>query len=175
MIPDFKTFINESLFGNMSDKGRGEVVKKEDNIVNNLDIVDVYNIVKDMPRHGLYAFLYDDEVGDFEVSKAYDEDELTWDNVDAFRRIEVGMGDYDDGFTIKYRAEKKPGPVIFVEVNGKDWTWYHKLMDIIKPTKVFDTKTLADKKDFYVFPKGKKRANNATFIKLVEYIANGLK
>ena len=32
MIPDFKTYINESLFGNMTNKGRGEVVKKEDDV-----------------------------------------------------------------------------------------------------------------------------------------------
>ena len=32
MIPDFKTYIGESIFGNMSDKGRGETVKKEDDV-----------------------------------------------------------------------------------------------------------------------------------------------
>ena len=30
MIPDFKTYIGESLFGSMTDKGRGEIIKKED-------------------------------------------------------------------------------------------------------------------------------------------------
>ena len=30
MIKTFKEFINESLFGSMADKGRGEVIKKED-------------------------------------------------------------------------------------------------------------------------------------------------
>ena len=34
-IKSFKEFIGESLFGNMSDKGRGEVVKKEDLIISN--------------------------------------------------------------------------------------------------------------------------------------------
>ena len=35
-IKSFKEFINESLFGNMTDKGRGETVKKEDEIVSNI-------------------------------------------------------------------------------------------------------------------------------------------
>ena len=45
MIPDFKTYIKESLFGDMTNKGRGEVVKKEDDSINHLD------------RDGLYEYL----------------------------------------------------------------------------------------------------------------------
>ena len=46
MIPDFKTFINESIWSDLQDRSSGEVTRKEDDI-NNLDFEEFVNYLKD--------------------------------------------------------------------------------------------------------------------------------
>ena len=46
MIPDFKTFLRESIWSDMQDRGSGEIEKKEDDI-NNLDPDGLCDYIKD--------------------------------------------------------------------------------------------------------------------------------
>ena len=46
MIPDFKTFINESLWSDMEDRSIGDEIRKEDDI-NHLDFEELIEYVKD--------------------------------------------------------------------------------------------------------------------------------
>ena len=54
MIPNFSTYLKESVWGNISKRAEGSVSRKEDDI-NNLDIDELCNYIKDK-----YEFITND-------------------------------------------------------------------------------------------------------------------
>ena len=155
--------MNESLWAEIQNQASGETDKKEDENIDLLDIVEVYKLVKDDLPYDYFIDLYDNNEG------TYSEDEGAWGPEHKGRRLKVTVGDYECGFEIIYRREKEETSLLVV-VNDDGWKLYHKLMDIIQPTKQFTTKTIKDSKDFYVYPKGKKTPNNRTFFDFMKLI-----
>ena len=132
MIPDFKTYIGESLFGSMSDKGRGETIKKEDKL-QEIDFGDHCN------------FYFADR--DFKVG---DKDEFTYDEMKSLKfpdgwrlpkSFEFENSIYNDIYDLKLRIHKnikvidripdyltikskQTGDEICFELNGNDRIFY---------------------------------------------------
>ena len=148
-----KKNVNESLFGNMSDKGRGEVVKKEDNI-NLLDRDDFYKYIM---KH--YKTATEDVTGPYAIINSKNADYINIpileDGINTLYRVIIWNFDKD---------------VRYITIPMKEPFWGSKLF--VKMRDTFKLKSVENQFNplFKVFPKDNKKVDNKFFLEVIDFI-----
>ena len=153
MIPDFKTFIKESLFGSMSDKGRGEVVKKEDDI-NNLDIDGLYDylneIYETLPNHYEPAGTYLLKLNQFDCLSM-----MVLEDLNDVYRLKFENVSHDDKFVSFHLTSNLKRDKLYKILNDN-----YSIKNIV---------TINHGEEMQIYPKNGE-INNSFFIELIDFI-----
>ena len=162
MIPDFKTYVGESVWGDIRRRGNGGNIKLED---------DDTAYLSDLSFNELYDYLNN-------LLEQYDGHcYLNIFNDDDMKELSVGFyknsGDDVPTFsaTYEYKVTKNIwGNVKPVFIDYSDWNIYDKIMDVIQPPKIFSTKTITEIKKINISLKDTTKSNNVVFVRLIEYL-----
>lgn len=139
MIPDFKTYIGESVWGKVLDRGAGETIRKEDD-VNHMDFDTFADYIKDK-----YS-----EKGDwFSIGESSDK---------KSRHIEI---DIISGIDLSFHMFDGEINTILIQNNS------NKYVDVPGLKKIFNVNILGSS-TFSVVEKNWTKSNN-TFVKLIEF------
>ena len=160
--------VRESFWGDVHKRSIGDEIRQEDELhTNDLKMMQLYKFIKE--RHPIL-----DQFMTYGATYLPDYNQISLIHYGGKRK-----GDGEGDFEIKYTRKKKENELVVLVPGG--WDTYHKLMDCIKPTKQFTTKTLMeDPKNyihtvhFRVFQKDKSLADNNLFVRLVDCIVDGL-
>ena len=157
MIPDFKTYIGESTWGDMMRRAEGDRIRTEDDF-NSYTMGELFDYMKDK---------YPNVFNSTHLVSLYDDD--------GVESIEISY--YEVGDTLLPSAVVRYvndtiNSIVVKEI--EKWSVYHKLMDILLPTKQFSTKTVPDTKVFKIYTKDKKAPDHNLFIKLVDCLSKNL-
>ena len=178
VIPDFKTFINESIWSDMQERGNGDIFKKEDD-VDNLDFKQMYDRLC-----GLYKII-NDQYSIIEYDPQFGDDCC---------RIAVPIFKLNDEYAYLILCYECGDP----EDQDDDFDWYavekwvnFEIMKVDNFNKVcpdffekftnkFDIEDIGDHKynpDLYeitITPKPERKVTNSFFMEVFNYVYNNI-
>ena len=152
MIPDFKTFINESAWGEMRHRSSGQQIRREDDI-NNLDIEGLGEYILDHYSIDDGNIFYKDAHGIcIGLSIFY----LKLDNDDLLLEYFFN-DDYNEMVVTTYRGIEKYFPDMFDKMK--------------KEYSVYDTETPNGMMALYgISPKDERKVDNKFFLEILDFI-----
>ena len=163
IIKTCSEYLGESAWGDMMRRSSGETIREEDDL-NDYDSMEFFNYLKDhypALSNKPFDIMYFDFDGAEEII-------ISHKGTDISKYFDSG-----NDFQIKYDMKVKPR-TLDAEVHG-GWDTYHNIMDAIKPSKLFATRTEPNSQDFKVFSRDGGKPDNNLFNKFVDCLINNYK
>ena len=148
MIPNFKTYINETYWSDMNKRAQGTRVRKEDN-VNLMD-----------------AWQFNDYLGKIYIAEPDDFDDETGDSISYYVSENIGctLGEINDNIYVGINANEKDEPELFKKIRNNFKVIY------------IDKDNVPGEESYYdIEPKDDRNVDFKFFITVLDFLIDNIK
>ena len=165
MIPDFKTFLKESIWADMEERGTGDLEKEEDKII----------IQDDATREELYDFLKEiyDELESPQFTKKYQmiSDQAT----DGISATIFESDDHHGSFACTLFGFSKDEKKIYISSGVFEYPYLKDLADKLYDTFKIEKETYDNgASNYFIYPLTGDPVTNLFFINVIDFILDNL-